>query len=70
MRGFTWEDKISDARLKELAGLGDINRAVMMECQGTSRQMLKWMPQGHRSRGRPGDACTRTYETELKVANI
>ena len=81
MLGFTWEDKISNIRLKELTGLGDINKEVIkgrwrwtglvhrMRRERRPRQVLKWTPQGQRSRGRPRETWKRLYETERKGEN-
>jgi hypothetical protein len=77
--GFTWEDKISNARLKELTCLEDINKEVIkrrwmwvghvhrMRRERRPRQVLKWTPRGQRNRGRPRGTRKRTYETERKV---
>jgi hypothetical protein len=81
MLGFTWEDKISNVRLKELTGLGDINKEVIkrrwrwighvhrMRRERQPRQVLKSTPQGQRSRGRPRGTWKRTNETDRKGAN-
>jgi hypothetical protein len=81
MIGFTWEDKISNIRLKELIGPEDINKEVIkrrrrlighvhrMRRERRPRQWLKWTPQGQRSRGRPRGTWRRTYEAERKGAN-
>jgi hypothetical protein len=72
MLGFTWEDKISNVRLKKLTGLGDINKEVIkrrwrwighvhrMRRDRRPRPVLKWTQHGQRSRGRPRGTWKRT----------
>jgi hypothetical protein len=43
MLGFTWEKKISNHRLEELTGLGDINKEVIKRC-------WRWIVHVHRVR--------------------
>jgi hypothetical protein len=43
MLGFTWEDKISNVRLKELTGLGDIKKEFI-------KRRWRWIGHVHRMR--------------------
>src|ERR1700733_13651382 len=77
--GFTWEDRISNERIREITGMKDINldikerwwrwtgHVLRMKANRRPRQVMRWTPQGYRKRGRPKGTWRRTFESELEV---